>query len=99
MNRADALATLAVAAVALGQVLFGVSYVAVCEMRSGKPGQCDSQWLTGFSMVFGGGATGMGLATRNPMLRDEQHDRLPAPPQQLMDSPEPPQPPGINWLP
>lgn len=98
---ADALASLVVAMVAAGQVAFGISYVGVCEVRAGAPGQCDKQWLTGFAMLFGGSATGMGLATKNPLLRDERHDRMPAPPQQLMDFPEPPEPipPAVNWLP
>lgn len=74
------LAAYTVAAVAIGQVLFGLTYVGACELRSNAPGRCEAQWVTAQALIFGGTSTAMGLNTPNPALNRDRTPKAPTPP-------------------
>lgn len=60
----------AVVFIAAVQVIFAGGYLASCELRSRKAGECEPQWIAAQALLFGAGGTTAGLFTRNPMLRD-----------------------------
>lgn len=65
----------AVIFIAAVQVLFAGGYLASCELRSRKAGECEPQWIAAQALLFGAGGTTAGLFTRNPMLREPSRQR------------------------
>jgi hypothetical protein len=71
-SKADIVAALTVAGMALAQLGFGVALIASCELRAKAAGACNAQWAAGQALLFGGTGTAAGLATRNPLLRNRR---------------------------
>ncbi len=69
----------AVSFLAAVQVVFAAGYLLSCELRAGKSGQCEPQWIAAQALLFGAGGTTAGLMTKNPLIRDkkeEDHQQL-----------------------
>lgn len=65
----------AVIFIAIVQVVFAGAYLASCELRSKKAGECEPQWIAAQALLFGAGGTTAGLFTRNPLIHDSRQQR------------------------